>query len=72
MLCTRHLIDTTARPFAPASPAPDLLFEVEHLGLRAEPEAKQELWRRQGHVMTGPTIDPREVALPEIFDPRPV
>src|SRR5258705_8953285 len=42
-----HLIDTTALPLAPhPAPDPSFKFKVEYLGLRAEPEAQQEV-RRQ-------------------------
>jgi hypothetical protein len=68
----RHLIETTARPSLPASPTPDPLFEVEHLGLRAEPEAQKELRREQRDVTAGGTIDLHKIALPEILDPRGV
>jgi hypothetical protein len=45
-------LDRNHRPTSlPASPAPDPLFEVEHLGLRAEPEAQEELRREQSDVM---------------------
>jgi hypothetical protein len=33
-----HLIDTTARPLAARSAAPDAPLEIKHLGLRTEPE----------------------------------
>jgi hypothetical protein len=55
-----------------ASPAPDPLFEVEHLGLRAPPELQPELRREQRDGMAGGTIDRGEVALPEVLDPRGV
>jgi hypothetical protein len=37
-------------PSLSASPAPDPLLEIEHLGLRAEPEAKEKLWRQRSAV----------------------
>jgi hypothetical protein len=58
--------------FLSAPSAPDPLFEVEHLGLGAEPEPQQKLWREQRHIMAGCTIDLHEVALPEVVDPRGV
>jgi hypothetical protein len=48
------------------------LFEVEYLGLRAEPEPKEELRPEHRDVIRGDTIDLHEVALPEILDPRGV
>jgi hypothetical protein len=44
--------------------------EIEHLGLGAEPEPQKEVRRKQGDVTAGGAIDPHEVALPEIVDPR--
>jgi hypothetical protein len=40
-------------PPCSASPAPDPLFEIEHLGLRAEPKPQQKLRREQRGVMAG-------------------
>jgi hypothetical protein len=54
------LIETTARPSLPASPTPDPLFEIEHLGLRVEPEAQEELRREQGDMMAAGAIDLHE------------
>jgi hypothetical protein len=54
------LIETTARPRALG---PDALFEVEHLGLRAEPEPHQKFRRQQRDVMAGGTIDPHEARI---------
>ena len=48
--------------FLSASPAPDPLFEVEHLGLGAESEPQQKLWREQRHMMAGGAIDLDEIA----------
>ena len=58
--------------FLSTSPAPDPLFEVEHLRLGIEAEPQQKLWREQRHMMAGGTIDLHEVALPEVLDPRGV
>jgi hypothetical protein len=52
-----------------ASPAPDPLLEIEHLGLRAEPKPQQKLRRQQRDVIAGGAIDLDEVALPETLDP---
>jgi hypothetical protein len=49
-----------------------VLLEVEHLGLRAQPEPYQELGRQQRNVMAGSTIDLDEIAMPEILDPRQI
>jgi hypothetical protein len=51
---------------------PHPLFEVEHLGLRAEPEAQEKLWREQRHMLAGGAIHFDEVALSEILDPSGV
>ena len=55
------------RDAGPPSAAPDTPLEVEHLGLRAEPEPPQELRRAQRHVVAGGTIDLDEIAMPEIL-----
>jgi len=52
----------------PAAPNP--LFEVEYLGLRAEPDLTKKLRAEQRNMMTAGTIDLHEVAPPEILDPR--
>jgi hypothetical protein len=49
-------------------PAPDPLFEVEHLGLRAAPEAQKELRREQRDVTAGGAIDLDEIAPAKILD----
>ena len=55
-----------------ASPAPNALLEVEHLGLRAEPEPQQKFRRQQRDVMASDTIDLDEIAPTETLDPRQV
>ena len=50
--------------------APDPRFEIEHLGLPAEPKPQQKILPQQRDVMAGSAIDLHEVAQPEILDPR--
>jgi hypothetical protein len=71
LLC-RHLIGNHRPTSLSAPPAPHPPFEIEHLGLRAEPEAEEERRREQRDMMTGGAIDLHEVALPEILDPHGV
>jgi hypothetical protein len=59
-------------PFRSTPAAPDALLQVEHLGLRAEPEAQQKLRREQRDVMASDTIDLDEIAPTETLDPRQV
>jgi hypothetical protein len=64
-------LDRDDRPsLRAASAAPDAPLEIKHLGLRAEGEPPQELWRQQRYVMAGGAIDPEEIATTEILDPR--
>jgi hypothetical protein len=59
-------------PFLSTAPAPDPLFEIEHLGLRAKPEAQEELRREHRDMVAAGAIDLDEITLPEILDPRGV
>jgi hypothetical protein len=49
--------------------APHPRFEIEHLGLRAEPEPQKKVRPQQRDVMAGSAIDLDEIATPEILDP---
>jgi hypothetical protein len=51
-----HVTETTVSPRS-ASATPDALLEVENLGVRAEPEPKEELRHEQRHMMAR-AIDP--------------
>jgi hypothetical protein len=44
------------------------LYAARILGLRAEPEAQQEVWRQQRHMLASGAIDLHKVALPEVLD----
>jgi hypothetical protein len=55
-----------------AAATPDPLFEIEHLGLRAEAEPEQKVGPQQRDVMASGAIDLDEIATPEILDPRQV
>jgi hypothetical protein len=56
-----HLIETKACPRAPRPRHLTRNLEIQHLGLRAEPEPEQEVRREQRDVIAGGAIDLRDV-----------
>lgn len=65
-----HRHDSASPRSAPATPnAP---FEIENLGVGAEPEPQQKVRRQQRHMVADSAIDLHEVAMPEFLDPRHV
>jgi hypothetical protein len=65
-----HRHDSASPRSAPATPnAP---FEIENLGVGAEPEPQQKLRRQPRDVVAGRTIDLDEITTPQILNPRQI